>query len=37
MGFAIELTDEQWRCLPERYPPWGVIWQQWCRWRATGV
>ena len=75
MGFAIELTDEQWRrvadlfdppgrrgapariprrqmvdamlflgrtgCqwryLPARYPPWGAVWQQWCRWRGNGV
>lgn len=30
-------TGCQWRYLPERYPPWGAVWQQWRRWRANGV
>jgi putative transposase len=27
----------QWRYLPERYPPWEAVWQQWRRWRDNGV
>ncbi len=30
-------TGCQWRYLPERYPPWSAVWQQWRRWRANGV
>jgi len=30
-------TGCQWRYLPERYPAWGAVWQQWRRWRANGV
>ena len=30
-------TGCQWRYLPARYPPWGAVWQQCCRWRANGV
>jgi putative transposase len=30
-------TGCQWRYLPERYGPWGAVWQQWRRWRANGV
>jgi transposase len=30
-------TGCQWRYLPERYPPWEAVWQQWRRWRANGV
>ncbi len=30
-------TGCQWRYLPARYGPWGVVWQQWLRWRANGV
>jgi putative transposase len=30
-------TGCQWRYLPERYPAWGAVWQQWLRWRANGV
>jgi transposase len=30
-------TSCQRRYLPERYPPWGTVWQQWRRWRANGV
>jgi len=30
-------TGIQWRYLPERYPPWQAVWQQWRRWRANGV
>lgn len=30
-------TGIQWRYLPERYPPWSAVWQQWRRWRANGV
>ena len=30
-------TGCQWRYLPERFPPWGAVWQQWRRWRANGV
>ena len=29
-------TGCQWRHLPERYPPWPAVWQQWRRWRPTG-
>lgn len=27
-------TGCQWRYLPDRYGPWGAVWQQWRRWRA---
>jgi transposase len=30
-------TGCQWRYLPERYPAWGAVWQQWRRWRENGV
>ena len=30
-------TGCQRRYLPERYAGWGAVWQQWRRWRATGV
>src|SRR5674476_718007 len=30
-------TGIQWRYLPEQYPPWSAVWQQWRRWRANGV
>jgi transposase len=30
-------TGCQWRYLPERYPPWEAVWQQWRRWRKSGV
>jgi transposase len=30
-------TGIQWRYLPERYPPWQAVWQQWRRWRANCV
>ena len=30
-------TGSQWRYLPERFPPWEAVWQQWRRWRANGV
>lgn len=30
-------TGIQWHYLPERYPPWPSVWQQWRRWRANGV
>lgn len=30
-------TGCQWRYLPDRYGPWGAVWQQWRRWRANGV
>lgn len=30
-------TGCQWRYLPDRYPPWQAVWQQWLRWRANGV
>lgn len=30
-------TGIQWRYLPDRYPPWSAVWQQWRRWRANGV
>ena len=30
-------TGCQWRYLPDRYPPWPAVWQQWRRWRASGV
>jgi len=30
-------TGCQWRYLPERFPPWGAVWQQWRRWRANGL
>ena len=26
-------TGCQWRYLPDRYPPWPAVWQQWRRWR----
>ena len=30
-------TGIQWRYLPDRYPPWEAVWQQWRRWRENGV
>jgi len=30
-------TGCQWRYLPAAYPPWEAVWQQWRRWRASGV
>jgi transposase len=30
-------TGGQWRYLPACYPPWEAVWQQWRRWRASGV
>ena len=30
-------TGCQWRYLPDSYPPWEAVWQQWRRWRANGV
>jgi putative transposase len=30
-------TGCQWRYLPACYPPWEAVWQQWRRWRASGV
>jgi putative transposase len=30
-------TGCQWRYLPARYGPWGAVWQQWLRWRNSGV
>jgi len=30
-------TGIQWSYLPDRYPPWSAVWQQWRRWRANGV
>lgn len=30
-------TGIQWRYLPDRYPPWEAVWQQWRRWRGNGV
>ena len=30
-------TGAQWRYLPERFGPWGSVWQQWRRWRNNGV
>jgi transposase len=30
-------TGCQWRYLPDRYPPWEAVWQQWRRWRKSGV
>jgi transposase len=30
-------TGCQWRYLPDRYPPWSAVWQQWRRWRERGV
>ncbi len=30
-------TGCQWRYLPERYPPWAAVWEQWRRWRDKGV
>ncbi|MGH2967148.1 MAG: transposase [Solirubrobacterales bacterium] len=31
-------TGCQWRYLPDNYPPWEAVWQQWrrCRRRASG-
>lgn len=34
---AMERTGRQWRYLPDHYPPWEAVWQQWRRWRATGI
>ncbi len=33
----IARTGSQWRYLPACYPPWEAAWQQWRRWRASGV
>lgn len=33
----IARTGCQWRYLPACYPPWEAVWQQWRRWRASGV
>ena len=30
-------TGCQWRYLPDHYPPWEAVWQQWRRWRENGV
>ncbi len=30
-------TGIQWRYLPSRYGPWEAVWQQWRRWRDSGV
>ena len=30
-------TGCQWRYLPRAYPGWGAVWQQFRRWRASGV
>ena len=30
-------TGCQWRYLPAAYPPWEAVWQQWRRWRSSGV
>ncbi len=30
-------TGVQWRFLPDRFGPWGAVWQQWRRWRDSGV
>jgi len=30
-------TGCQWSCLPSCFPPWEAVWQQWRRWRASGV
>jgi transposase len=30
-------TGCQWRYLPDRYPPWEAVWQQWRRWRSNGA
>jgi transposase len=30
-------TGCQWRYLPTHYPLWSAVWQQWRRWRETGV
>ncbi len=29
-------TGSQWRYLPDRFPPWEAVWQQWRRWRENG-
>ena len=33
----IARTGCQWRYLPACYPPWEAVWQQWRRWRESGV
>lgn len=33
----IARTGCQWRYLPDRYPPWEAVWQQWRRWRDNGA
>ena len=33
----IARTGCQWLYLPAIYPPWKAVWQQWRRWRASGV
>ena len=30
-------TGCQWRYLPDRFGPWGAVWQQWRRWRDRGT
>lgn len=33
----IARTGIQRRYLPDRYPPWPAVWQQWRRWRNNGI
>jgi putative transposase len=35
--FFLARTGCQWRYLPESYPPWPAVWQQWRRWRDNGT
>jgi putative transposase len=35
--FYIEKTGCQWRMLPKEFPPWGVVWQYFRRWRDDGT
>ena len=30
-------TGVQWHLLPGDFPPWTAAWQQYCRWRDSGV
>jgi putative transposase len=30
-------TGSQWRMLPGGFPPWGAVWQQFRRWRDSGL
>ncbi len=30
-------TGREWRCLPDRCPPWEAVWQQWRGWLHNGV